>query len=225
MSPLSWLRRRLPVGTLSVLFGAHAFWLHPWFVAAAWWKLYGFPWDPRLWVAFFVHDLGYWGSPNMDGEEGERHPIWGANLMATWFDNLDGANPLAKAVAWTCNLVWWQRPFGYWSDFVLYHSRFLAKQRGARPSRLCIADKLAIVLTPWWIYRWTAGLAGEIREYRSVAAQRSEGDHERPDLSDRAWYVGMQRYMHRWVEEHRDGREDTWTPDAREARDATGVWS
>lgn len=51
----------LPVGTKSVLFGAHCFLIHPLFVAAAWTKLYGFPRDIRLWAAFFVHDLGYWG--------------------------------------------------------------------------------------------------------------------------------------------------------------------
>ena len=28
-----------------------------------------------------------------------------------------------------------------------------------------------------------------------------------------------------WVEEHQDGRPDTWTPDMRKARDETGVWS
>jgi len=64
----------MKVGTKSVLFGAHCFFLHPWFVAAAWWKLYGFPFDLRLWVAFFCHDLGYLGKPNMDGPEGETHP-------------------------------------------------------------------------------------------------------------------------------------------------------
>ena len=47
----------MKIGTKSVLFGAHCFFLHPFFVAVAWWKLYGFPVDPRLWVAFFVHDL------------------------------------------------------------------------------------------------------------------------------------------------------------------------
>lgn len=51
----------MKTGTKSVLFGAHCFFIHPLFVALAWWKLFGFPWDPRLWVAFFVHDLGYWG--------------------------------------------------------------------------------------------------------------------------------------------------------------------
>ena len=37
----------MKIGTRSVLFGAHQFATHPWFVAAAWWRLYGFPWDPR----------------------------------------------------------------------------------------------------------------------------------------------------------------------------------
>src|SRR5271169_964683 len=74
------------IGTKSVLFGAHCFFLHPWFVAAAWWKLNGFPWDPRLWVAFFVHDIGYLGKANMDGTEGESHPEVGARIMHWWFD-------------------------------------------------------------------------------------------------------------------------------------------
>ena len=63
----------MKVGTKSVLFGAHQFLIHPPFVALAWWKLYGFPFDPRLWVAFYVHDIGYLGKPNMDGSEGESH--------------------------------------------------------------------------------------------------------------------------------------------------------
>src|SRR5882757_8921986 len=75
------------IGTKSVLFGAHCFFLHPWFVAAGWCKLYGFPWDPRLWVAFFVHDLGYLGKPNMDGPEGESHPEFGAKVMGFLFDH------------------------------------------------------------------------------------------------------------------------------------------
>src|SRR5258708_5910867 len=76
----------MTIGTKSILFGAHQFLIHPWFVAAAWWKLYGFPFDPRLWVAFFVHDLGYWGKPNMDGAEGETHVELGANIMSALFD-------------------------------------------------------------------------------------------------------------------------------------------
>jgi hypothetical protein len=84
----SGLGRLLPVGPRSVLFGAHCFFIHPIFVAWAWARLYGFPWDPRLWAAFFLHDLGYlflW-CPNMDGPEGERHVEWGAAVMHRLFD-------------------------------------------------------------------------------------------------------------------------------------------
>ena len=47
------------IGTKSVLYGAHCVLVHPWFLAVAWWKLYGFPWDVRLWFAFALHDVGY----------------------------------------------------------------------------------------------------------------------------------------------------------------------
>lgn len=83
----------MKIGTKSVLFGAHQFLIHPWFVALGWWKLYGFPFDPRLWVAFFVHDLGYIGKPNMDGPEGERHPVFGASIMAAFDGHVFGRSP------------------------------------------------------------------------------------------------------------------------------------
>ena len=51
----------MTVGTKSVIFGVHAVLVHPFFVAWAWSRLYGFPWDPRLWLAFLVHDVGYLG--------------------------------------------------------------------------------------------------------------------------------------------------------------------
>lgn len=93
----------MKIGTRSVLYGAHCFLLHPWFVAAAWWQLYGIPWDPRLWVAFFVHDIGYVGKPNMDGVEGE------AQVTSCWECNsgkssvplevaITGADPTEKAI-------------------------------------------------------------------------------------------------------------------------------
>ena len=73
------------VGTKSVLFGAHCFFIHPFFVAFGWWALGQFPWDPRLWAAFFLHDLGYLFSPNMDGLEGEEHVHLGAKIMGLLF--------------------------------------------------------------------------------------------------------------------------------------------
>jgi hypothetical protein len=198
----------MKIGTKSVLFGAHQFLIHPWFVAWAWWRLYGFPWDPRLWVAFFVHDLGYIGKPNMDGAEGEEHPYLGAAIM--------------------------ERLFGVeWFDFTLLHSRYLAKKLGWQPSRLCIADKLAIVLTPAWIYLPLVRLSGEIHEYMARAKMRAESGESRhltqgerslmASSQARAWYAGLQAYMLRWVEEFKDGRADTWTPARREAIDDNGV--
>lgn len=162
----------MKIGTRSVLFGAHCFFLHPFFVAAGWWKLYGFRrvsigqverrayiggmrityiadvstslWDPRLWFAFFLHDIGYWGSPNMDGDVGRAHPYRGARLMADAFGSV-------------------------WHDFMLYHSRSIARQHRREPSALCHADKLAYPLTPRWLYLAQVNATGEIDEYMANA--------------------------------------------------------
>lgn len=190
------------VGTKSILFGAHAFYLHPWFVAWAWWRLYGFPRDPRLWIAFFVHDLGYLGKPNMDGVEGERHVLLGALIMHRLFDSpSDGAR------------------LGKWYEFCLYHSRFYSKQDGKPFSRLCVADKLSISLTPAWLYIPMATMSGEIYEYTAKADPESAEKYSGMNvhsIDKWQWYRNVQDYLRRWVEEHKDGREDTWTPDAEE---------
>lgn len=205
----------MKVGTKSVLFGAHQFLIHPWFVAWAWWTLYGFPWDPRLWVAFFVHDLGYLGKPNMDGPEGETHPVLGSRVMFVFA------------------LVTWGDP-DYWADFCLLHSRYYAKTLEQQPSRLCMADKLAIAITPAWLYLPMVRATGEIREYMAHAKHRIVGninitDEEKARVvsaSEREWYAGVQSYCRRWAYAHRDGAIDTWTSDARNratVNDA-GVW-
>lgn len=210
-------------GTKSVLFGAHQFVLHPLFVALAWWKLYGFPWDPRLWVAFIVHDLGYWGSPNMDGPEGERHVELGGRVMrvfdkAEFIDTDTGYGPL--------------RVPGHWELFCLYHSRFMAKRDDMPFSRLCVADKLSICLEPAWLYLPRVIASGEIKEYLVLAGKRKyDGEpvnkYESMNLASgtiRDWHRTMVSYLRRWVDEHRDGREDTWTPKTRQAIDESGVW-
>ena len=73
------------VGTKSVIFGVHAILVHPFFVAYAWSRLFGFPWDPRLWFAFLVHDLGYIGKANMEGREGQQHVVLGGRIMGWLF--------------------------------------------------------------------------------------------------------------------------------------------
>ena len=189
----------MKVGTKSVLFGAHQFAIHPWFVAAAWWKLYGFPADPRLWVAFFVHDIGYFGKPNMDGTEGEQHPHTGAWIMGRLFGR-------------------------EWHNFCLYHSRYVAKKDGAMPSKLCFADKLAICITPAWLYLPLANLSGEIREYMKDARDLHYRRNN-PEYNDqRIWYANMQKYVRSWLETHKNGAVDTWTPESRQGMDKYGVW-
>jgi hypothetical protein len=207
MPVLRW--RRVKIGTKSILYGAHCFLLHPWFVAAAWTKLYGFPWDPRLWFAFFLHDIGYIGKPNMDGTEGESHPELGAKIMGALFGSK-------------------------WHDFALYHSRYYAKHHNMPYSRLCVADKLAIALTPIWLYLPMARATGEIYEYTAHAQYRVQGNEALTDLerslltfgSDKLWFLGVQKYMRRWVDEHRDGKVDTWTSSQgkRATLNADGIW-
>jgi hypothetical protein len=202
----------MKVGTKSVLFGAHCFFIHPWFVFVAWWKLYGFPFDPRLWIAFFVHDLGYFGKPNMDGEEGERHPEWGAKLMYKLFDyefiNQFGTKYHTKI----------------WHDFCLYHSRFYAKKNGAQPSRLCVADKLSICLEPSWLYLPRVRWSGEINEYMKNAENGKYVTMRIPTKSQKEWFKGVQTYLNNWVEEHKDGKTDTWTPEVKQPINTNGVW-
>jgi hypothetical protein len=213
----------MKIGTKSILFGVHQFALHPWFVAWGWFKLYGFRrvlagqrivmketrlpdgargptqrdvytslYDPRLWVAFFVHDLGYFGKPNMDGPEGELHPELGARVM--------------------------RRLFGEpWGEFVLYHSRFVARRHGRKPSALCIADKLAILVPPRWLYLRLARATGEIHEYMAKSARNNETGEKYAfanisSTNEEEWYRDACDYTRRWVDEHKDGRADTWTP-------------
>src|SRR5437868_6582638 len=106
------------VGTKSVLFGAHCFGIHFLFIALAWWKLYGFPWDPRLWLAFYLHDVGYLQKPYMDR----------------------------------------------------------AAERQAGGDKFTAEESVLL------------------------------GSHN-PNL----WLQGLKSYTRRWVEQHRDGRRDTWT--------------
>lgn len=195
----------MKIGTKSVLFGAHCFIIHPFFVLAAWIKLYGFPLDPRLWIAFFVHDIGYLGKPNMDGAEGETHVELGAKIMGIFGKK--------------------------WADFSRYHSRFYAKKDGVNYSKLCVADKLAICLEPMWLYLPRVNWSGEINEYMKLAGKRKyEGEplnkYESMVLSTETqekWFEAMTSYLLRWVNEHKDGKTDTWTPEIKKAINNVGV--
>lgn len=195
------------VGTKSVLFGYHCWATHWWFVALGWWLLYGFPRDPRLWVAFFVHDLGYWAKPNLDGPEGEQHPYWGAELMERMFDGCDyWSQPWQLRLSRFCDRRWGRRPEGCsWRSFTLYHSRYLAKYNASLVSRLCYADKYATALTPRWWFLLSTTLSGELREY--MALTKTLDNKYQRQLNTRnklVWHAELIDYLLHWIAEHRD---------------------
>jgi hypothetical protein len=139
-------------GTKSLLWGAHCMLWHPLIVAFCWWKLYGFPWNPKLWLCFFLHDIGYYGRETMDGEGikgGKWHPLLGAVTIG----NILGVK---------------------WELFCLLHSRSIAEyyRKIFKPipgvfdpnriqiSKLCVADKLAVKYTPLCLFN-----KDELEEY------------------------------------------------------------
>jgi hypothetical protein len=170
------------LGTKSLLYGGHCFFIHPLFVARAWWILYGFPWDPRLWVVFFLHDIGYLGKNDIDGEDGERHPELGAKIAGFLFGP-------------------------EWGNFCLRHSRSYSKRMGVEPSRLNLADKLSIAITPCWLYLPMARATGEITEYikRSKTGhypsdRGQDWSHLKDDGSNaEAWHKGMCEFLSEYV--------------------------
>lgn len=184
----------MKIGTRSILFGAHCLFLHPCVLAISWTLLYGLPRDWRLYLAFFVHDLGYFGKTDIDGPEGEEHVHLGARIMR----RLCGDE---------------------WEEFTRCHSRYWAKRTGRPFSRLCVADKLAFVITPLWLYlpmaRWTGELAEYMRRAQcSVEDLRNLQPWEARCLTtgdERSFLAGLRSYVKRWVEHHRDLAEDHWT--------------
>lgn len=148
------------IGTKSVLFGVHQFLWHPLTVGLAWRRLFK-RWPTwRQWVCIFVHDLGYWGKPNIDGPEGRAHPEAGAAIA----EYLLG---------------------GGYGDFTLYHSREYSKLDGMKPSPLCWADKYCVLCEPRWFYLLRAKLSGESKEFRNNAPEYVR--HER-DWQWLNWY-------------------------------------
>jgi len=132
------------IGTKSLLFGVHQVFWHPVTVLLAWRQFYGWP-SWRELVCIVVHDWGYWGAPNMDGTEGERHVTGGARIAGALLGR-------------------------EYYELCLLHSRHYARKWQLSPSRLCWADKLSLTYDPWWFYLPRAWLTGELFEYRHIAS-------------------------------------------------------
>jgi hypothetical protein len=139
----------MKVGTKSVLVGVHQFFWHPITVLLAWMDLYGWP---KPWELFciLVHDLGYLGKSDMDGDSGELHPELGAKIAGFFF---------GEKARLEC----------------LGHSRSYAQNHGLPTSRLCWADKWSPMFDPTHLYWLRGTLSGEIAEYRRTWP-RAEGE-------------------------------------------------
>lgn len=146
----------MKIGTRSLLFGVHQFIYHPITVGLAWHKCYKrWPlwWE---WIAIFCHDLGYWGKPNMDGEEGQSHPEFGADIAAR--------------IVFRVARLW--MGFEYAADLSntthslsLYHSTHYVQKFGVKVSALYLPDKMSVLFEPKWFYLLRGRLSGEIAEY------------------------------------------------------------
>jgi hypothetical protein len=153
----------MKIGTKSLLIGVHQILWHPVTVLLAWIELYGFP-NWKQCVCIFIHDWGYWGSPNMDGIEGEKHTEWAAAFADKYLDGGEG-NIESQEVWPILNSV---MPKDTYRHLCLFHSRHYSRKWSTFPSRLCWADKLSIKYDPWWFYLTRAWLSGELFEYRAL---------------------------------------------------------
>lgn len=174
----------MKIGTKSVLYGAHAFWLHPFSVLLAWRRLYK-RW-PRWYEAISIalHDIGYWGCADMDGPQGKQHPhlgaLWSARIVAlisrrVWLSEIPGPGMFG-------NIIY---------CFTACHSRDFVRQvrlsgEGivCNVSPLYHADKLAICYDPAAFYLFRTRLSGELAEFKQRAI---DSGHISADATDQQW--------------------------------------
>lgn len=152
----------MKVGTKSLLFGIHQVFWHPIVVLRAWVYLFGWP-SFKEFICIIIHDWGYAGKPNLDGPEGEVHPMLGAKIAGRLF-GID------------------------WFYFCLLHSRTMARKINMEPSKLCWADKLSFCFEPRWFYLIRAKMSNEIEEifYASIKSGLIDGR-----MSLFQWYEAM----------------------------------
>jgi hypothetical protein len=166
---------KIPIGTKTLLYGNHQFLLHPLFVGLAWTKYYHKLPNPKEAICIIIHDWGYWGKPNLDGEEGEQHPFWAAQWALNHFDKSKSPPLYNKSCYYLC----------------LYHSSFLSKRLGIKVSRLCIPDKLGVIMMPIWLIVLLGKLTGETNEYRNCPKY---AHNHRENMTDTELYRKFREY-------------------------------
>lgn len=161
--------KNIPVGTLSLLIGAH--WPpHIAMVILAWRWLYG-TWPTwREAIAICLHDVGYWGCEQMDGEDGTRHPELGARIARRLLGE------------------------GY-DDLIRGHSKGYADIVGLPLSRMYGPDKLSHAFEAAWCYTLRTRLTGELQQYRGCLWNAAR--HDDLSVSDAEWFRVIRARMTR----------------------------
>jgi hypothetical protein len=111
----------MQIGTKTLLFGNHQFLIYPFFVWLAWIRIHGKLPNWKEMICIFIHDWGYWGKPNVDGPEGEQHPVWAAWWALRHFDPI-------------LNRQWTMRYY----HLCMFHSSSMAKKCEQKVSKLCM---------------------------------------------------------------------------------------
>lgn len=155
----------MKTGTKSLLMGAHQLIIHPILVCRAWHKLYGHL-DFKTFLCIMVHDWGYWGCKDMDGQDGMFHPYRGACAIQKLGDE--------------------------YIELCLYHSRDFAGMFNHEPSKLCWADKYSFCFEVPWFYILRTKLTGELYEYRAKAAINNLVPR---DATDMEWFQQLSAYL------------------------------
>lgn len=187
----------MKAGSKTLLFGTHNFIIHPIFVFTAWLIRYRSLPNLAEFIAICFHDVGLWGLPNLDGEEGEQHPA----IIGDWFFSLSFK---FKKYSYFSEL------FQKVANIILGHSRFFAMQRQVNLSKLFQADKLAVGLYPSWLYIFLGTLSGEINEYMAKAENgkyKASGQFGKIDkltwfldLKSRLTIMGLDRGVEKYMQ-------------------------
>jgi hypothetical protein len=162
----------MKIGTRSLLFGIHQIFWHPLVVTMAWWHLYGRP-SFKEFICIFIHDWGYWGKSNIDGNEGIKHPVCGANIAYRLFGD-----------------PYWEFCAGHSRSYInLVNMRFGFERYTL--SKLCWADKLSFCFESKWYYIFRATLSGEFKEIYDLSIKN---DIIKEGASKSDWYDAMYNY-------------------------------
>jgi hypothetical protein len=154
----------MTIGTKSLLFGCHQFLWHPLTVALAYRRLFRRWPDAVGWLCILVHDWGYWGKTDIDGESGKKHPLLGAKIvnrvvyrMRRWFCR----EPRIVSVLVASESA----------ERCLLHSGSLARAINTSPSDICWADKFSLFYDPEWFYLLRTWASGELSEFVGHAVE------------------------------------------------------